>query len=827
AFANNSITRNSPLQPSASYARELSSRQLMQHNFSELLNETLLAEYGYAAVYIDEHYDVLHGIGRIKNFLDLPEQHFTFNLLKLVPSDLSINLGTLLRKAIRDKEKVSAQGIQVRDGDSLRFMNVVVKPFLTEKKLFQKLLLVIFSEDRPQLHIDKEQITVLSESHYEERVQELEIELQHTKEDLQAVVEELETSNEELQSTNEELLSSNEELQSTNEELQSLNEELHTINAEHQYKIKALMELDDDLNNYFRSTDIGQIFVDRKLIIRKYTPAATQLINLIESDIGRSIYHISNNLRYENLIEDIRHVIATTNIVEKELQDKNGIWFQMRILPYITQEHKIDGAIVIFIQINELKNLQLLHAGIVDSSPNAIIALKALRDRGQEIVDFEVTALNHKAQELFDGSEAALIGESLWKQYPNLLKNGLFEQLVQVVQTNQTLETEMMHRRQNEQVWLQIIAVKFGDGLLLTLLNITTRKQNEQRLLQQQEEIKEKANQFRTMLEAFPHITWTNTPSGENSSFNHYWYEYTGLTPEESADWGWMQAFHPDDLEAQMPIYKETLRTGNVLNLEARIFRKADQKYRWHLFKNVPIRDEAGHIQFWIGTATDIQEQKEAEMLKLKQQREILTAVLQTQENERNNISEALHNGLGQMLYAAKLSVENFNDSTPQFQEVKDKLNKLLNESIAVMRNITFELSPSILRDFGFKVAVQEIASRLSSPNLEIKTDLVDLDKRLDYNKEITLYRIIQELLNNVMKHASASKAVVKLKQAKNKLILTVQDNGAGINKKQLVSKNGIGLSTIQNRVDMLDGKMEIKSVKGKGTKVTITIKDC
>src|SRR5690606_14484067 len=157
-----------------------------------------------------------------------------------------------------------------------------------------------------------------------DQYKELEMELKETKESLHTLMEEMETANEELQSSNEELLSSNEELQSTNEELQSLNEELHTVNAEHQQKIRELIELNDDFNNYFRSTEIGQLFIDKDLLIRKYTPAVADQINIIDSDIGRPISHFSYNFKDENLIDDIKEVIKTSEIIEKEVEMINS-----------------------------------------------------------------------------------------------------------------------------------------------------------------------------------------------------------------------------------------------------------------------------------------------------------------------------------------------------------------------------------------------------------------------------------------------------------------------------------------------------------------------
>jgi two-component system, chemotaxis family, CheB/CheR fusion protein len=808
-------------------SRDLTSKQILQHSFNELLSETVLEEYGYAAVYVDDNFDVLHGAGKFKKFLDLPEQSFTFNLLKLVPQDLAISLGAMLRKATTEKEKVVAHNIQVHEGNHLRYINVVVKPYLADKKQLQRYILVLFSEEQPPVPLKPDQVIEVSESQYKNRVDELEQELQYTKDDLQAVVEELETANEELQSTNEELLSSNEELQSTNEELQSLNEELHTINTEHQYKIKALIELDDDLNNYFRSTDIGQIFVDRKLILRKYTPSATRLINLIESDIGRSIDHISNNLRYDKLTEDIKYVINSNHVVEKELQDKNGVWYQMRVLPYITQERKIDGAIIIFIQIHELKTMHLLHAGILQSSPNAILALKSVRSAANEITDFSISTVNQKAQNLFDKPESKLIDRTLWNEYPELMQQGVFQQMAKVVETGESLDIELMQEINQKELWLHVGAVKFDDGLVLTLQDITERKLSEQAILIQQEELRQNADRFKNLLEAVPHITWTSKPNGENNTFNKFWYEYTGLTKEESEGWGWESAFHPKDLEHIIPDYKRSLETGEVHHAQARILRKADNTYRWHLIKVVPVKNETGEITLWIGTATDIQNQKDAEAatikLRLSQQRDILNTILQTQEEERSRISEALHNGLGQKLYAAKLNLDNLATSNAPQKKIKESVDQFLKEGIQITRDISFELTPSVLREFGLKTALEEIITRFKGPHLHITSNLTVAKNNLDYTTSLAVYRIIQELLNNVVKHSGATKADVALTIGDKDISLKVSDNGKGISEKDLQTKKGVGLRSIRNRVNLLEGKFDIHTKVDDGCTVEIT----
>src|SRR5690606_24070841 len=121
-----------------------------------------------------------------------------------------------------------------------------------------------------------------------------------------------------------ELMSSNEELQSSNEEMQSLNEELHTVNSEHQLKIKELQELNEDMDNYFRSSNIGQLFVDHNLDIRKYTPSLEQVVNIIGGDIGRPVNHLSHNLKYSRLVDDIRQVNNTSQEIEQEVETNEG-----------------------------------------------------------------------------------------------------------------------------------------------------------------------------------------------------------------------------------------------------------------------------------------------------------------------------------------------------------------------------------------------------------------------------------------------------------------------------------------------------------------------
>lgn len=162
-----------------------------------------------------------------------------------------------------------------------------------------------------------------------------------------------------MQSFNEEVISANEEMQSTNEEMESVNEELHTINTEYQLKNKELLEINDDLNNYFRSNVNGQLFIDNELILMKFTPGTVKQINLRESDIGRPLGNISTNIKFETIIDDVKKVLNDGSVITKEIETNNGHWYQVMTMPYIQQsDNKRTGAIVTFNDITELKHIQ-------------------------------------------------------------------------------------------------------------------------------------------------------------------------------------------------------------------------------------------------------------------------------------------------------------------------------------------------------------------------------------------------------------------------------------------------------------------------------------
>ena len=386
----------------------------------DTVKDLLIELYVPASVAITEKNEPLVIFGDVNRFLKIPTGEANFDVVNLMRKDLSATLSTAMHKASKDNEEVIYQNIRVREGNRTAAINLRVRPI--EDHLYnQRLTLITFEDVAPESGEPMGNIEVIDVSQQaRQRIQDLEQELQYTRENLQATIEELETTNEELQATNEELMSANEELQSTNEELQSVNEELITVNAEYQAKIQELVELNDDMNNLLASTEIGTIFLDKNLLIRKFTPAITRTVNLIDMDVGRPINHITHNITDENLVSDVDRVLKTLVPVEKDVRSKDGKWYMLRIHPYRTKDNYIKGIVITFIDITEkveteraLAESENMYRAFFRNLPNALAYHRIILDDGGSPEDFVFIDVNEPFEDLFGVRKDRLIGRRI------------------------------------------------------------------------------------------------------------------------------------------------------------------------------------------------------------------------------------------------------------------------------------------------------------------------------------------------------------------------------------------------------------------------------
>ena len=341
-------------------------------NLRVLTEQALLKQYVQTAVLVNSRGDILHIYGRTGKYLEPASGDAMMNILPMAREGLRRELTTMLHRATTHKELVRYDGLRVKTNGDFTVVNLIVQPLVMDavaKPQLSDLYLVVLEEmplekDKPEESVSEAQ----PGTKRERRIATLERELRAKEEYLQTTLEEMQTSNEELTSSNEEMQSINEELQSTNEELetskeelQSVNEELATVNAELQAKVEDLSRVNNDMNNLLAGTGVATLFVDHQLHISRFTPTMTQLINLIQTDIGRPVGHIVSNLvGYTHLVEDVKAVLDTLESREQEVQTKTGSWYLMRIRPYRTLENIIEGAVIIFVDITERKHLELV-----------------------------------------------------------------------------------------------------------------------------------------------------------------------------------------------------------------------------------------------------------------------------------------------------------------------------------------------------------------------------------------------------------------------------------------------------------------------------------
>lgn len=362
--------------------------------------EALLQRHLPDGVLIDERRRLVHAFGDASRFLAIPRGRSTSDLLDLVRPELRVPLAGALQRATKDGAPIAHPPIRVDTGDGPVRVRVTVEPVLDRQAHATHFYVAIAETEHvaaaatPEMALEEDSGALLSS---------LEAELNVTRENLQATVEELETSNEELQASNEELVASNEELQSTNEELHSVNQELYTVNAEYQKKIQELTELTADIDGLLRSTDIGTIFLDENLCIRKFTPQIARTFDLLPQDVGRRIDSFSHNVRYPELMQSLEDVLATGEPIEREVQDQHASWFFLRILPYRARG-SVTGVVLSLIDVSPLKRTEARleqMSAIVQSSDDAIIGID---------LDGRVTTWNQGAEGLYGYSSEEALG---------------------------------------------------------------------------------------------------------------------------------------------------------------------------------------------------------------------------------------------------------------------------------------------------------------------------------------------------------------------------------------------------------------------------------
>jgi two-component system CheB/CheR fusion protein len=404
----------------------------------ELMEQALLRQVTPASVLVNAAGDILYVHGLTGMYLEPSQGEVGIqNILKMARPGLRATLGTALHQVVQSRQSSSASPLKVQTNGQDNYVKLTVQAVAstgTEPTDTALYLVTLEATEAPEsatpAHAAADGALEPSpdaQARINALTQELRDKdeyLQNTHEELESSNEELKSSVEEMQSVNEELQSTNEELETSKEELQSVNEELATVNTELQTKVIDLSRSNNDMNNLLAGTGVGTVFVDHQLKILRFTPAASAIINLIPSDVGRSVAHIVSNLvGYGDLVDDVRTVLRSLIPKALEVQTSGNAWYALHIQPYRTLDNVIEGAVISFENITAMvhtrdaleKANDLLRLAVVVRDSHDAITVQDLEGR--------TLAWNPGAVRLYGWSEAQALLMNVRERIPVALRD--------------------------------------------------------------------------------------------------------------------------------------------------------------------------------------------------------------------------------------------------------------------------------------------------------------------------------------------------------------------------------------------------------------------
>jgi two-component system CheB/CheR fusion protein len=862
--------------PQGSAPQTTGTRERQKISFGEL-HQKLLEQYAPPSVIINAAYDIVHLSDRAGRFLQFVGGEPSHNLLKVVHPELRIELRTVLFQATQSGKSFEARGVRIKRDEHDFYVNMIARPVSDDATgTAHNYFLVLFDEVEGLAGTES---GVQSAGESEPVMRLLEEELQRSKEEHQATIEQYETqteelkaSNEEMQAMNEELRSATEELETGKEELQSVNEEIQTINSELKQNIDELAIANSDLQNLITSTDLATIFVDSDLNIRFFTPRAQDLFNLIPSDVGRSLSDITHKLYYADMLQDVGQVLEDSHKTEREVESRDRRWYIAQVTPYHAAADGIKGVILTFIDFTARRHAEgsLLEARerlglLVDSAMDHAIYTMDANGR----IDY----WNTGAQALFGYTENEVVGKSAALLFTPEDRE------------RQELEREMReaseHGSVNDERWYtRKDGTRFYASGFLSLLSDERLKAGAAhgyamiaRDLTEQKTAADESIRFQAhLLDTVEQSVIATNLDGIVIYWNQFAQTLYGWTAEEAIGRQIIELTTPEMwVEPALEIMSR-LRQGKSWAGEFNVQRRDGTTFPAQII-NSPIIDNEGNLIGIVGVSTNISERKQAEETLRSSEAELqrshqelerrveertaalseMNAVLQeevrerrrieaervellrrivfAQEVERRRIAREMHDQFGQQLTALKLKLDAMKEDCDENEKLcvqVEALQTLATQLDVDVDHMVWEIRPMALDDLGLQAALSSYVQNWSKHfGIQVELHASGMDKgRFTPEIETALYRIAQEALNNVAKHAEAKTVAVVLERRANQVSLIIEDNGRGFDLQQVLGADdaGLGLIGMRERAALVGGTIEIESQPDDGTTVVVRI---
>ncbi|HUP91641.1 MAG TPA: PAS domain S-box protein [Solimonas sp.] len=354
--------------------------------------------------------------------------------------------------------------------------------------------------------------------------------------------------------------------------------------------------------------------------------------------------------------------------------------------------------------------------------------------------------------------------------------------------------------------------------------------------------LRESEETFRTLAESMPQMVWRTSPDGRNLYVNQRWTDYSGLSRAQSRDCGWSESIHPEDSPRMTELWHRATLANQPYEAECRL-RRADGVYQWWLIRAVPILDAAGQVTQWFGTSTDIDDlrrtQAELHLNKielaqsLRHQQALSRRLVSAREAEQQHLSTEMHDRIGQNLAALSINLDIIErlaapDASDKLATRLSDSRSLLMATIAAVRDLITDVRPPTLDDYGLLPGLRSLALTVQARcGVAITVTGDESEPRLAQPVEAGLFRIAQEALNNVCKHAHATCAELTLRRAAGGARLTIEDDGVGFDQAGLDragQRSRWGVLLMQERAEAIGGRLSVDSVLARGTRVVVEL---
>ena len=788
---------------------------------------------------VDNDLQILHFRGDMSPYLRPVPGKATFQLLKMLREELARELRVAMSRARKTRASVKREAVRVSRDGAFHLVDIEVRP-LPARRADDRYFLILFEEiGRPSQQQTKPAVGRKRKQVDDQEVFEMKNELTRTRDYLQAVIQEHETTNEELQTANEQAQSSMEELQSTNEELetakeelQSSNEELVTLNEQLQKRNTELAHLGDELSNVVSGVDIPIVILGGDLHIRRFTPAAEKLLNLLPGDVGRPISRIHMGVDLPDLDESIAQVMKGMPEVWREVQAEDGRWYSVRILPFLTAERKIDGVLMAFVDVEDLKQFQdklqreqKIIRAILDAAKDLLVITL---DRKGCILEF-----NRACQDLTGYSLEEVKGRKLWDFLPVPEERAQVKSSFEEVLGGGTVrgETHWLTKQGQPRLiaWCNTVAVSDSgaeDYVIRTGVDVTERQEA-------QEHARYSDTAIRTLLETMPEAVMAHSPEGRIVVVNAAAESMFGYTRKEMIGQP-LAMLIPERFRQQHAGYvasfflKPRMRPmGAGLNLFA--LRKDRSEFPADIALSF-FETKAGVLG--ISFVSDITERKKSEAMLLQDQKELqaLTArLLGLQEAGNKDLARELHDDLSQKLAALGMEISTLLQSSRKSpSSLADRVRALSARTNGLAEDVhalSRRLHPAILDELGLESALrEECVSFSAQTGITAQFESEDVPAPLPEDVSLCLYRVVQESLRNVAKHAKAANVRVVLSGSEDGIRLRVEDTGDGFDLNESKGKGGLGLISMEERARLVNGNFAIRSQPGQGTLVEVFV---